>query len=202
MTQSPGLPRKEPRVPELSFVNYDNFGRKVASLGKKSPFEHHELTKTRMEIAEYCLQLMLDNYDNDIAFLAGLTGFLVHAKAALDSLCQEINLYYELGIGGRPSYLADTDGLTEPRNLIALSRKNEELSRFVAEELSTSNPWFATFMFLHDTEGTHGKQSPRVVPLGVAAHDIEVGDQKVAGFCVESLSRIDRLAENSYSLMM
>jgi len=196
------LPRNLPRVPKLSFVNCDNFGRKISSLGKKSLLEYHEITKRRMEIAAYCLRLLLDNYNNDIAFLAGLTGFLVHAKAALDSLCQEINLYCELDIGQKPNYLTDTERLTEPQNLIALTKKNAKLGRLAAEELSGSNPWFATFMFLHDTEGTHGKQSPRVVPIGVAAHDIEVGDQKVAEFCVESLSRIDRFTENSYSLMM
>ena len=196
-----GSPRNSPQIPDLSFANYDKFGRKVTSLGKKSLFEYHELTKTRMKIAEYCLQLLLENYNNDVAFLAGLTGFLVHGKAALDSLCQEVNLYCELGIGERPNYLTDTEGLTQPRNLIALSKKNEKLSRCVSEELSPSNSWFATFMLLHDTEGIHKQQSPSVVPLGVAPHDIEVGDQKVAEFCVDSLSRVDRIAEKLYDCM-
>jgi hypothetical protein len=152
-----------------------------------------------MEIAEYCLQLLLDNYNNDIPFLAGLTGFLVQTKAALDSLCQEINLYCELNIGGRSNSPMDTEILTEPRNMITLSKKNEKLSRFVSEELRTSNSWFATFVLLHD--GVHKQQNPRVVPVGVAAHDIEVGDKKVAEFCVESLSRVDRITEKSYGFM-
>jgi len=202
MTEGPNLPQNSAKAPKLSFINYENFGRKVASLGKKSPFEYHELTKTRMQIAEYCLRLLLDNYNNDIAFLAGLTGFLVQTKAALDSLCQEINLYCELKIGGGPNYAVDTEMLTEPRNLIVLSKKNEKLSRFVSEELGGSNSWFGTFMLLHDIEGVHKQQNPRGVPSGVAAHDVEVGDMKVAEFCVESLSRVDRITEKSYGFMM
>jgi len=154
-----------------------------------------------MEIAAYCLRLLLDNYNNDIAFLAGLTGFLVHAKAALDSLCQEINLYCELDIGQKPNYLTDTERLTEPQNLIALTKKNAKLGRLAAEELSGSNPWFATFMILHDSEGILKQQGPRIIPLGIAPHDIEVGDKKVAEFCVESHSKIGKITEDSYGLM-
>ena len=202
MAKGLSQPPNSPQVPRLSFVNCDIFERKVAGLGRKSLFEYHELTKTRMQTAEYCLRLLLDNYNNDIAFLAGLTGFLVQTKAALDSLCQEINLYCELGIGGKPNLRADTEILTEPRNLIALSKKNERLSRFMSEELGGSNSWFGTFMLLHDIEGVHKHQNPRGVPLGVAAHDIEVGDMKVAEFCIESLSRVDRITETSYSFMI
>jgi hypothetical protein len=190
-----------PRVPKLSFINCDNFGRKISSLGKKSLLEYHEITKRRMEIAEYCLSLLLGNYNNDIAFLAGLTGFLVHAKAALDSLCQEINLYCVLDIGQKSNFLTDTEMLTEPQNLIALSKKNVKLSQLVAQELSGSNPWFATFMILHDSEGVHKQQSPRIIPSGIAPHDIEVGDKKIAEFCVESQSRIGKITEESYGLM-
>jgi hypothetical protein len=190
-----------PQVPELSFVSYANFGRKVGSLGKKTLFEYHELTKHRMEIAEYCLKQLVANYDNDIAFLAGLTGFLVHVKAALDSLCQEINLYYGLEIGGRPDYFTDTEELTESRNMRALSKKNAKLSELVAQELGASNPWFATFMILHDSEGIHKQQSARVIPFGIVPHDIEVGDKKVAEFCVESYSQLNRVTEEAYSLM-
>jgi len=195
-----GLPDNLPRAPKLSFVNYGRFEKKIASLGKRSLLEYHEITKYRIEIAEYCLQLLLDNYNNDIVFVAGLTGFLVQAKASLDSLCKEISLYYELNIG-RKSSATDTAELTEPHNLMTLSKKNVKLSQFVAQELSASNPWFATFMILYDSEGVHKRQSSRVIPLGIAAHDVEVGDKKIAEFCVESHSRINQVTEESYGLM-
>jgi hypothetical protein len=195
-----GLPSNLPRAPKLSFVNYNSFGKKIASLGKKSLLEYHEITKYRIEIAEYCLKLLLDNYNNDIVFVAGLTGFLVQAKASLDSLCQEINLYCELNIGQR-SNATDTEELTEPHNLMTLSKKNVKLSQFVAQELSASNPWFATFMILRDSEGVHKRRSPRIIPLGIAPHDIQVGDKKIAEFCVESHSRINQVTEESYGLM-
>jgi len=154
-----------------------------------------------MEIAEYCLEQLLDNYNNDIAFLAGLTGFLVHVKAALDSICQEINLYYELGIGEKPDYFTETETLTEVRNLMALSKKNPKLSELVAKELGASNPWFATFMILHDSAGVHKQQSPKIIPFGIVPHDIEVGDKKVAEFCVESYSQLNKITEEAYALM-
>lgn len=200
LAESIGFPRNLSRLPVLSFANYENFGRKIAH-GKKYLLEYHEITKYRIEIAEYCLQLLLDNYNNDIVFVAGLTGFLVQAKASLDSLCQEINLYCELNIGQRLDYVTDTEELTEPHNLLALSKKNTKLSEFVVQELSASNAWFAIFMILHDSEGIHKRQSPRIIPLGIAPRDIEVGDKKIAEFCVESHSRINQVTEKSYGLM-
>ena len=202
VTESLGLPHDLPQIQALSFVICDNFGKKIASAGNRYLLEYHEMTKNRLKVAEFCLKLLLDNFDNDIAFIAGLTGFLVQAKLSLDSLCQEINLHYELNIGQRPNYATDTEELTEPRNLLALSRKNAKLSQFVVQELSASNPWFATFKILHDSEGVHRQHSPRLMPSGIAAHDIEVGDVKVAEFCAKSLSRINKVTEACYGLMM
>jgi hypothetical protein len=202
VTKSLRLPNDLPRIRALSYVDYDNFEKKIASAGNRYLLEYHEMTKHRLEIAEFCLRLLLDNYNNDIAFVGGLTSFLVQAKVTLDSLCQEINLYCELNIGQRPNYTTDTEELTEPRNLLALSKKNAKLSKFVVQELSASNPWFATFKILHDSEGVHRQHSPRLMPSGIAAHDIEVGDVKVAEFCMESLSRINQVTEACYGLMM
>jgi len=201
VAESIGFPRNLPQVPALSLANYENFGKKIASLGKKYLLEYHEITKDRLEIAEYCLKSLVDNYNDDIAFVAGLTGFLVQAKASLDSLCQEINLYCELNIGQRLDYVTDTEELTEPHNLLALSKKNARLSEFVVQELGSTNPWFTTFMILHGSEGVHRPHAPRLIPSGVAAHDIEVGDTKVTEFCVDSLSRIGKITETSYELM-
>jgi hypothetical protein len=201
MAESPGPTHDLPRSPVLSFVGYDNFGRKIATSGKKQLLEYHEITKYRIHIAEYCLRLLLDNYDNDIAFVAGLTGFLVQAKGALDSVCQEINLNFELSIGPRPDYVTNAEELTEPSNLLLLSKKNVELGRFVVQELGASNSWFASFKILRDSEGVQRQHSQRLIPLGIAAHDIEVGDTKIAEFCVDSLTRINTIAETCYRLM-
>jgi hypothetical protein len=200
MTENPELRHDVLGLPALSFVNYDSFGNKIA--GKKYLLEHHEITKYRMQIAAYCLRLMLDNYSSDIAFVAGLTGFLVQAKACLDSLCQEINLYYELNIGRRLDHVTDVEELTEPSNMLALSKKNTKLSQHVFRELGGSNPWFAEFKILRDSEGAHRQRSPRLIPLGIAAHDIEVGSMKIAEFCVKSLSRINEVVESSYGSML
>lgn len=200
MTKNPGPPHDVLRVPALSFLNYDNFGKRIA--GKKYLLEYHEITKYRMQIAAYCLTLMLDNYSNDIAFVAGLSGFLVQAKASLDSLCQEINLYCELNIGQRLDHVADVEELTEPHNMLALSKKNTKVSQLVSKELGAGNTWFAEFKILRDSEGAHRQRSPKLIPLGIAAHDIEVGSMKIAEFCVESLSRINKVAESSYGLML
>ena len=56
-------------------------------------------------------------------------------------------------------------------------------------------------MILHDSEGVHKKESPRIIPLGITPHDIEVGDMRVAEFCAESHTRINKVTEESYSLM-
>jgi hypothetical protein len=199
--EAPKFPYDLSRVSVLSFVNHGNFGEKIAGAGNRHLLEYHETTRNRLEIAEYCMKLLLHNYDDDIAFVAGLTGFLVQAKAALNSLCQEINLYCELNIGKKHEYAMDTEELTEPHNLLALSRRNLRLSQFVVQQLGSSNPWFATFRILHDSEGIHRQHAPKLIPLGVAPHDVQVGDMKLAEFCVESLSRINKIAEASYDLM-
>lgn len=200
MAEKTSRPGNLPRAPKLSFVNYERFGKKITGMGKRSLLGYHEITKNRIEIAEYCLKLLLDNYNNDIVFVAGLTSFLVQAKASLDSLCQEINLCCELNISQR-SGTTDTEELTEPHNLLTLSKKNVKLSQFLAQELSSRNPWFATFMILHDSEGVHKRQSSRIIALGIAPHDIEVGDKKLTDFCVESLSIINQVTEESYGWM-
>jgi len=187
-------------VPTLSFVNYDSYEKKIASMGSRNLLEYHEITKSRLEISEYCLKLLLDNFDNDVAFVAGLTGFLVQAKAALDSLCQEINLFYRLSIGLGRDYPTETEELTAPQNLLVLSRRNVVLTKLIVQELGATNPWFATFKLLHASEGVHG-HSRRLMSAGISPHNLEVGETKIPEFCAESLSKINRITEQCYDLM-
>ncbi len=191
------------RAPTLSFVNYDNFGEKIKrTTHNKQLFEYHDMTKYRLEIAEYSLKLMFDNYENDIAFVAGLTAFLIQAKAALDSLCQEINAYYESNHGNGRDYISGTEDATNPNNILDLSKKNAELSQFLVRELGEGSHWFGTFKILHNSEGVHKRRSLSLIrPLVIAARDLEVWDMKVIDFCVESLSRIIKITESSYDLM-
>jgi hypothetical protein len=76
-----------------------------------------------------------------------------------------------------------------------------KLSQLLVQELSTSNTWFATFKILHESEGIHAPRSRRLIPSGVAAHDIDVGGARVGEFCSESLVRVNRIVESCYGLM-
>jgi len=201
VSDSLGVPHHLPSAPALSFAQYTTFGAKIANPSNKDLVGYHGTTKYRLEIAAYCLELLLHNYNNDIAFAAGLTGFLVQAKSSMDSLSQEINLYFGLNIGSGPNYATDIEELTEPNHLLSLSAKNNALSQFLGQELGLGNSWFGDFKKLRDSEGVHRTRAARFIKIGKPAHDIEIGDKKVAEYCVESISRINRIIEGSYRLM-
>ncbi|MFI5450087.1 MAG: hypothetical protein ACHQ03_10050 [Candidatus Bathyarchaeia archaeon] len=194
-----GISHSLPHIPELSFVNYDEVTQKIPTVNSDLN-DYHQTTKYRMDIAVYCLKLIIDNYDNSVVFAAGLTGFLVQGKACLDSLCQEINLYYGLSLRPPPR-AADTEDILKESSLQALSGRNSNLSQFLRDDLKSSDNWFCNFVDLRDKEGTHRKRGPRLLRVGVPAHDIEIDNVKVAEFCVDSIGRINKTTEGCYGFM-
>jgi hypothetical protein len=194
-----GYSHNLPPIPELSFINYDKVTQKIPSHNSDWS-DYHQTTKYRMDIAVSCLKLFIDNYNNGIAFAAGLTGFLVQGKACLDSLCQEINLCYGLNLR-QPPRAADTEDLLKQDNLQVLSGRSPNLSQFLQDELKSQDNWFCNFVDLRDKEGTHRKRAPRLVRVGVPAHDIEIDDVKVAEFCVDSIGRINKTTEGCYGFL-
>jgi hypothetical protein len=188
-------------APALSFANYDAFGIKIASFGNRELIEYHETTKYRLEIAEYCLKLLLGNYNNGIAFAAGLTGFLVQGKACLDSLCQELNLHCRLKLS-KPSFAIDTEILLDKLHL--LGAKNRALMDFLGGEFGGKNEgasWFKEFKELRDWEGVHQSRIPRLLKVGKPHHDIIIHGKQEAEYCVGIISRINTIIEQSYGLM-
>jgi len=193
---------KAPPAPTLHFAGYDGFAAKIQSLGNKDLTDYHSTTRYRIDIADYCLKLLLGNYDNGIAFSAGLTGFLVQAKATLDSLCEEINLYYNLNIATTKGRAVDVEKLLS--NTHILSRRDRKFGNFLTQELGPGSTWFKDFKDFRDQEGTHRKRSPRNLIFG-KTHEIEiqVGGKKVeiGTYCVDLIQRINRLLEDSYRYM-
>jgi hypothetical protein len=199
ISDSFGVPHNLPPIPLLFFAKYENITAKIQNRGKDLN-EYHQTTRYRLDIAAYCLKLMMDNYNNDIAFAAGLTGFLVQGKSCLDSLCQELNLFYGLNLV-QPPFAIDTEDLLNPNHLQLLSIKSLSLSQFLTQELSSPDAWYTDFKKLRDSEGVHRSRAPRLIRAGVPAHDIEINGKKVAEFCVESVSKINKITEGCYGLI-
>ena len=179
----------------LTFTNYDLFTLKTSTLKKPVLNEYHQTTKYRLNITEYCLNLLLKNYDNSIAFAAGLTGFLVQAKSALDSLSEEINIYYSLGISN-PPWVTDIEKITKKQNISKLSTNNPNLAQILAQ--ATKESWFSEFKLFRDQEGVHRKRSPRHMTIGRSAHDIQIDGKRVAEYCVNILYKINEIIEDCY----
>jgi hypothetical protein len=185
--------------PQLMWTNYDAFGKKIGSMSKALT-ETHGTVRYRLDIAEYCLKHLLSNYDNTVAFSAGLTGFLVQSKAALDSLCQEISLYYSLALAKRADYVVDTSDMIS--NLSKLRKSNGQLGNLLDKELGSKSSWFRNFKDFRDAEGTHRNRLPRNLILGEHRRGIRMNGRDVDLFCIETISKISEVIEESYKLMM
>jgi hypothetical protein len=185
-------------APQLIWTNYDSFGKKTGS-ASKTLADTHGTVRYRLDIAEYSLNHLLSNYDNTVAFAAGLTGFLVQSKAALDSLCEEISLYYNLALTKKPGHVVDTSDMI--RNIPKLRKANAKLSDYLNRELGPKSPWFRDFKDFRDAEGTHRNRRPRNLIIG-KPHGIQIDGRDVDLFCVETIRKVDEVIEESYRLML
>ena len=193
-----GKEHKLPSPIPLTFTKYDGFTQKISTLQNQNLKDYHHTTKYRLSVAEYCLNLLLENYDNSIAFAAGLTGFLVQAKSALDSLSEEINLYYSLGISNPPR-VTDIEDIIKTQNITELSTKNSNLAQILSRQISlTQGSWFSEFKNFRDQEGVHRKRSPRHILIGRPTNDIQIGGKGVAEYCVNILYKINEIIEDCY----
>ena len=184
-----------PSPAPLTFTNYDLFTQKISTLGKPALIKYHQTTQYRLNTTEYCLNLLLTNYDNSNAFAAGLTGFLVQAKSALDSLSEEINLYYSLGISNPPR-VTDIEEITKTRNITKLYTKNPHLAQILSR--ATEGSWFCDFKLFRDQEGVHRMRSSRHITTGTPANDIQIDGKSVAEYCDETLHKINEIIEDCY----
>jgi len=184
--------------PQLIWTNYEAFGKKIGSVSKILA-DTHGTVRYRLDIAECCLKHLLSNYDNTVAFSAGLTGFLVQSKAALDSLCQEIILYYNLALAKRADYVVDTSDMI--LNLSRLLKANGQLGNLLDKELGSRSSWFRDFKDFRDAEGTHRNRLPRNLIVG-KPHGIRMNGRDVDLFCVETIRKINEVIEESYKLMV
>ena len=188
-----------PQPKPLSYVEYSKLTKRLKTCKKKELVYYHVTTKYRLDIAEYCLKLLLTHYDNGIEFGAGLTGFLVQAKATLDSLSEEINLYHGLSIKRKKNWALDVKELV--KNLKVLSAKNSKLAKFIKTELGNKSKWFREFKDFRDKEGVHRKRSSRAISIGHPAHSIQIDNKEVGDYCVNALAKINFVVETCYGLM-
>jgi hypothetical protein len=184
----------------LVFTRSDLFAGKISEQSSQNLFDYHQTTRYRLLNAEYSLKLILENYNNSVAFAVGLTGFLVQVKSSLDSLSEEINLHYSLGISN-PPWVTDIEKLM--KHIAELTPKNPNLARVLSQEINlVKGSWFEEFKTFRDEEGVHRKRGPRHIVIGRPAHDIRIGSKKVAEYCVEVLSRINEIIEKCYDSMI
>jgi len=201
LSDSIGKEHKLPRPIPLTFTKYDEFTQKISTSQKLNLKNYHQTTKYRLSIAEYCLNLLLENYNNNIAFAAGLTGFLVQTKSALDSLSEEINLYYSLDIS-KSQWVTDIKTLIKTKNLTKLSIKNSNLAQILRLNLICEGSWFSEFNTFRDQEGVHRKRSPRHITICTPINDIQIGGKGVARYCVNILYKINKIIEDCYYSMI
>jgi len=204
-SDSIGEEHKLPCPCPLTFTKYEGFTQKIPTLQNRNLEEYHHTTKYRLLIAEYCLNLLLKNYDNSIAFAAGLTGFLVQAKSALDSLAEEINIRYSLDISNprHPDWVTTIDEIIKPQNIKKLKTKKPNLAQILSREISLEpSGWFSELKTFRDQEGVHRKRSPRHITIGTPAHDIQIGGKPVAEYCVSILYKINEIIEECYGSMI
>ena len=182
----------------LTFTKHERFTQKISTLKNPALNEFHQTTKYRLKITEYCLNLLLKNYDNSIAFAASLTGFLVQAKSVLDSLAEEMNIYYSLGLSTQ-NWVTDIENIIKRKNIKKLSTKNSNLAKLLSRQISlTPGSWFSEFKNFRDEEGVHKKRSPRHITMGRPNHDIQIGGKRVAEYCINILQKINNVIEDCY----
>lgn len=199
-TDAVGGQHELPSAKPLVFTRSDLFEGKISGLHNKNLTDYYQTTRFRLLNAEYSLKLILENYDNGVAFAVGLTGFLVQAKSALDSLSEEINLHYSLGIS-TPPWVTDIEKLM--KHITELTPKNPNLAQILSQEINLmKGSWFDEFKTFRDEEGVHRKRSPRNIIIGRPTHDITIGSKRVAEYCIDALSRINDIIEKCYDSMM
>ena len=197
-----GEEHKLPSAKPLVFTKSDLFAGKISGSPNQDLLGYHQTTKYRLLNAEYALKLILENYDNGVAFAVGLTGFLVQAKSSLDSLSEEININYSLGLSN-PRWVTNIEKLMRQRPIAELTLKNPNLAQILSQEISlVKGSWFKEFKTFRDEEGVHRKRSPRRIVAGRPAHDIKIGSKSVAEYCVEVLSSINGIIEECYGSML
>lgn len=202
LSDSIGKKYKLPSPIPLTFAKYDGFTQKISTL-QKNLKGYHQTTKYKLLIAEYCLNLLLEYYNNNIAFAAGLTGFLVQTKSALDSLSEEINIYYSLNlIKPKSKRVTDIKKLIKIKNLTKLSIKNSNLAQILRFNLISAGNWFSEFITFRNQEGVHRTRSPRHIIMGTPANDIQIGGKEVARYCVDILNKINKIIEDCYHSMI
>lgn len=195
-----GEEHKLPSAKPLVFTKSDLFAGKISGLHNQNLSDYHQTTRFRLLNAEYSLKLILENYDNSVAFAVGLTGFLVQAKSALDSLSEEIDLHYSLGISN-PPWVTDIEKLM--RHIAELTSKNPNLAQILSQEINLmKGSWFVEFKTFRDEEGVHRKRSPRHIIIGRPTHDIAIGSKRVGEYCIDVLSRINDIIEKCYDSMI
>jgi len=198
ITATVGRPT-EPFVVNLpnSQPNYERFGQVIK--GNKAAEEYYQTTKPyRLAIARLALEKMAKEYNNSIAFGLYLTSFLAQAKAALDSLSQEINVKYALD--ERPDWAMDAEILAKDF-IDCLRSKNSRMASHW--EGIVKSDWYRDLKRLRDAEGIHRNRRPRAVQVGTKRHIIGIEDiEDIGPRCKGILKELDEAIEESYGLML
>ena len=184
----------------LIHTNWNAFGNKIPKLKIPNLGNYHNSTKYRLDICEYCVKLLLANYNNGVEFATGWTGFLVQGKAAIDSFSQEVNLRYSVNTSARPSWAMDIEKLVT--KLSILRSKNSKLARLIDAEFGSSS-WFMQFKTFRDSEGVHRTRINRnlIVTIGVTVHRIQIQGLDVDTYSTRTILRINDALETGYCLM-
>ena len=187
--------------PSKKQPNHEQFGKTVQ--GDSAAELYFGTTKGyRLAIAQMALEEMVKAYDNATVFGLYLTSFLVQAKAALDSLSQEINIRYSIHKSTKdPEWAMDAEELGV-RYVKALRCANPGL----ADHWRTimSSPWYKDLKDLRDAEGVHRHRSPRFLKIG-AKPGLVIGikgHEDIGPRCAEILKELDDAIEEAYGLML
>lgn len=176
----------------LEDKNWKSFSSKITV---PEVLDFHKTVKYRLDIAVFNLEYLLANYDNTVSFAAGLTGFLTQSKAALDSLGQEISLYYNLP-RRYPDYVYSIDDLLKNRN--SLTANNIQL----AQKLNVlDSNWYGDFKRFRDSEAVHRERGSRALAAVTNSLSIKIDGNEIDETCLMLLVEISNFIEECYEMM-
>jgi hypothetical protein len=140
------------------------------------------------------------SYNNTSEFAAGLTGFFVQVKAAIDSLSGEIDIRYSLITPTGSDWATDITILY--RNLRLLRIANPTLASVIANEFGPTSVWFSKLKKeFRDGEAVHRDRTTRELKIATPAHNIIIDGEEMSNYCIQILGKINQILEKCYSLM-
>lgn len=144
----------------------------------------------------------------DIKFRCSLNSFLTQTKSAIDSLTEEINLYYSIAPNQTAKGKTISIGILTSAQNKKMQKKLKQTNPSLFTEImnATSAPWYIELEDLRNKEAVHdalaGKNWSLTLGPGQAITKLGIrGVSDLAVWCPEILKEVNSFLERCYKLM-